>query len=126
MLLSFLSSPFDSTTGANYFKVAVFYVLLMTTIRSEDDLRALLVMFLVAMALYMGHSYREYLCGRYIHRMGVARMIGVDSTYNDPNTFSASILYSLTLVYPAWSLARLRWQRACSSAIPDCRRCASC
>ncbi|MCE5268533.1 MAG: O-antigen ligase family protein [Planctomycetaceae bacterium] len=110
VLASCFFSPFDSNVEG-YLKISLLYLLLITTVRNERDLRFIIVMFLIAMGLYMGHSFREYLCGRYIFRMGIARMIGVDETYSDPNTFSASILYSLTLVYPAWDLARRPWHR---------------
>jgi O-antigen ligase len=35
--------------------------------------------------------------------MGIRRMIGVDVTYGDPNTFSATLLYSLPLTLPLWA-----------------------
>ncbi|MEN6450068.1 MAG: O-antigen ligase family protein, partial [Thermoguttaceae bacterium] len=87
------------------------YLMLITAVRNERDLKAIVVMFLAAMGLYMTHSFREYLCGRHVFRMGISRMIGVDATYNDPNTFSATILYALPIVFPVWRLARQPWHR---------------
>jgi hypothetical protein len=46
--------------------------------------------------------------------MGIARMIGVDESMNDPNTFSASILYVLPFVMPCWAIlggAKAKWRR---------------
>ena len=54
------------------------------------------------MTVYMLHSLREYLGGRYAYRMGFARMIGVDKSMGDPNTFAASILYTLPFIMPFW------------------------
>ena len=95
----------------NWLKIAVFYVLVVSTVRNEEQMQFLVVAFLVVMALYVGHSYREFLCGRHRYAMGVARMVGVDAAMNDPNTFGATILYALPMVYPLWYEARKRWQK---------------
>jgi O-antigen ligase len=43
--------------------------------------------------------------------MDTVRMIGVDTSYNDPNTFSATVLYGLPIVYPLWFVATKWWHR---------------
>src|SRR5207248_330446 len=58
--------------------------------------------FLCVMGLYLLHSFREYLGGRHTYRMGISRMIGVDSSLGDPNSFGASIVYALPLVTAFW------------------------
>jgi O-antigen ligase len=40
--------------------------------------------------------------GRYVHRMGIPRLFGVDITYGDPNAFAATIVYSLPFVWALW------------------------
>jgi O-antigen ligase len=57
----------------------------------------------------MAHSLREYLCGRYVYRMGIARMVGVGESLSDPNSYAASILCALPLVKPCWVLSVPRW-----------------
>ncbi|HEY8503174.1 MAG TPA: O-antigen ligase family protein [Gemmataceae bacterium] len=89
----------------NYFKILVFYVLLVTTVHDERKLRDVVLAFLVVMALYMAHSLREYVGGRHTFRMGIARLIGVDSSLGDPNSFGASILFALPLVTVFWHRA---------------------
>jgi len=86
----------------DYAKVATFFILLTSVLRDERDLRFITAAFLICMALYMGHSLREYGNGRHEWRMGTARMVGVDKTYSDPNTFAASIVYSLPMLMPWW------------------------
>jgi O-antigen ligase len=54
------------------------------------------------MGLYLTHSLREYLAGRHTYRMGIARMIGVDKTLGDPNSFGASIVFVLPFVTALW------------------------
>jgi O-antigen ligase len=86
----------------DWFKIVVFYFLIVTTVHDEDGLRHLCVGFLAVMGLYMLHSFREYLGGRFTYRMGISRMIGVDSSLGDPNSFGASIVYALPLVTAFW------------------------
>ncbi len=114
ILLSAILSPYGSginPTVENWLKIAVFYVLVVSTVRNEEQMQFLVVAFLVVMALYVGHSYREFRRRRHRYAMGVARMVGVDAAMNDPNTFGATILYALPMVYPLWYEARKRWQK---------------
>jgi O-antigen ligase len=91
------------TTVENYFKLLVFYLLIVLVVHDEKGLRHLLLGFLAVMALYMLHSLREYVGGRHTFRMGIARMIGVDRAMGDPNSFGASIVYALPFVVPFWA-----------------------
>jgi hypothetical protein len=88
-----------------YCTILVFYCLLVTSVGDQESLKRIAVAFLVATALYMFHSLWEFRNGRHIYRMSVARLIGVDLTYGDPNSFAASILMSLAFVPAVW-LAR--------------------
>jgi O-antigen ligase len=114
ILASNFLSPFDpglNMTVDTWLKMGVFYVLVISTVRDEKQLKILVAGFLAAMAIYVAHSFYEFLCGRYEYRMGVARMIGVDITMNNPNAFGATVLYSLPMIYPLWYEARKRWQK---------------
>jgi O-antigen ligase len=90
------------TVVEDWLKIVVFYVLLVTTVHDEEGLKQLAVGFLAVMGLYLLHSFREYLGGRHTFRMGISRMIGVDKTLGDPNSFGASILFALPLVTALW------------------------
>jgi hypothetical protein len=99
-------------TVENYFKLLVFYVLLILVVHDERSLKHVLLAFLIIMFLYMTHSLREYRAGRHAFRMGISRMIGVDTTLGDPNSFGATIVYALPFVMPFWMTRpsrRLRW-----------------
>lgn len=102
LLSPYMDQPICSGTVENYFKVLVFYVLVLTTVREEHDLKLLITMFLGATGLYMAHSFWEFLCGRYEYRMGIRRMIGVDTTFGDPNAFASSLLYTVPLALALW------------------------
>ncbi|QJW93473.1 O-antigen ligase family protein [Frigoriglobus tundricola] len=86
----------------DWLKIVVFYVLLVTCIHDEEELKYVATGFLVVMGLYLLHSFREYIGGRHTFRMGIARMIGVDSTLGDPNSFGASIIFALPIVVALW------------------------
>lgn len=90
-------------TVENYFKILVFYMLIVLVVHDEGGLRHLLLGLLAVMTLYMLHSLREYVGGRHTFRMGITRMIGVDRAMGDPNSFGASILYVLPFVAPFWA-----------------------
>lgn len=86
----------------NWLKIVVFYVLLVTCASDEKALRRLVAGFLAVMAIYMLHSLKEYVGGRYTFRMGIARMLGVDTSMGDPNSFGASIVFALPFVRAFW------------------------
>jgi hypothetical protein len=86
----------------DYFKVVVFYLLLVTTVKDEKALKLVVAGFLAVMGVYLAHSFREYLGGRHTYRMGIARMVGVDKTLGDPNSFGASIVFALPFVVALW------------------------
>ncbi len=107
LVASWTLSPFPDNekvvlTCENYLKSAVVFLLLITSVRSEKDFRTLVWIYIAAVGLYMTHSLWEYRNGRHVFRMGTARMIGVDLTYSDANTFAATLVYSLPMILPFW------------------------
>ncbi|MGL6195941.1 MAG: O-antigen ligase family protein [Thermoguttaceae bacterium] len=112
IFISTLLTPFEriglgeNLTTENWFKVFVFFILVMTSVKTEKDLKILITSFTVCFTLYMLHSFREYRNGKHVYRMGVARMVGVDSTMSDPNTFGNGINYAMCLLFPLYELAK--------------------
>jgi O-antigen ligase len=41
--------------------------------------------------------------------MGISRLVGIDQTYNDPNTFAATIVYSLPFAWALWKSENSKW-----------------
>ncbi|MCS6866594.1 MAG: O-antigen ligase family protein [Gemmataceae bacterium] len=106
VLLAWAASPWAAYGQAvveDWLKIVVFYVLLVTCIHDEDGLKHLVVGFIAVMSLYLLHSLREYWGGRHTYRMGIARMMGVDTTLGDPNSFGASIVFALPIVVALWT-----------------------
>ena len=117
MTAAWVASPFMGSKGCpeiveDYFKYLVFYVLVVTSVRDEEGLRKLVLLYLLAVALYTGHSFLEFLNGRCQWRMGVRRMIGVNETIGDANGFAANLVYALPLTVPFWLTRSPQWLRA--------------
>jgi hypothetical protein len=105
VLLCWVVSPWaddGQRVVTDWLKIMVFYILIVTVVHDEQSLQRLLFCFLCVMAVYMLHSAWEYHNGRHNYRMLTARMIGVDESCGDPNSFGASIVYALPLVIPFW------------------------
>ncbi|MDX9715167.1 MAG: O-antigen ligase family protein [Dissulfurispiraceae bacterium] len=85
--------------GIEYAKIVVLYMLMVSVAEDERALNILVKVYVFSTMLYVFHSLLEYINGRHVYRMGIARMIGVDSTMNDPNAFGATIVLSLPFVY---------------------------
>jgi hypothetical protein len=119
----FLSTAFSNYTGfatvaiQDWFKILIFYVMLVSSVRDERQLKQIIVAFVVIVAIYELHSLREYFSGRGVYRMGTWRMIGVDSSLGDPNSFAASVNYAIPLLLPAYVLTSRRWQRMALAAM---------
>ncbi len=116
LILSWLASPYASLvfdTVENYCKVAIFYLLVVTCVRDEKDLRRLLYMYLTAVGLYMTHSFYERLNGRINWAQGVSRMVGVDVTFCDPNSFASGLVYALAMTLPIWYDKPSKFVRLC-------------
>jgi O-antigen ligase len=112
MLSPYIDDPFCSETVEDYFKVIVFYFVLLTTVRDEAGLRLLVTLFLAATGLYMAHSLLEFCRGRYEFRMGIVRMNGVATSNADPNSFASTLLFAFPLAIALWNSRPskgLRW-----------------
>ena len=114
MLASWFLSPYQEAGNAtvmNYLKYAVFYVLLVTSIRNEQDLCKIIAGFVAVMALLMAHSLREYFSGRTAFAQGVRRLLPVGASY-DFNDFAGLIVCSLPFAWVLWRHFGGRGQRA--------------
>jgi len=115
VLVCWIASPWSASGGDvvyKYLTLLFFYMLLVTVVHDADTLRFLAQAFAIIMAVYMLHSVYEFRCGRHVHRMGITRLIGVDSTMNDPNMFGGNLLYALALWPALWVGNRSRRWRA--------------
>jgi O-antigen ligase len=99
----------------DYFKLLVFYFIVVTVIKDEKDLEKFILAYLFIMFLYIGKSAWEFiLYDRHVWRMGIKRMIGIDTAYGDPNAFAASIVYSMPFL---WAMIKYNKKNAIKLAI---------
>jgi len=105
LLLHFLLSPFAFKPefafdqGIEYAKMVLLYLLILALSDDERCLKLIVKAYVFSMMFYVAHSLWEYHNGRHDFKMGITRMLGVDSTFNDPNAFGASVVLSLPIVY---------------------------
>lgn len=97
--------------GVEYAKLIVLYLLMLSVAEDDDALKLLVKAYVFSMILYASHSLWEFHNGRHVYRMGIIRMVGVDSTYNDPNAFGGSIVLSLPFVYALLKTELDVWKR---------------
>lgn len=115
MLASWLLSPYQAAgqgTVENYLKYAVFYLLLVTSVRDIKQLRTILVGYLGVMTLYMLHSLREYSLGNVWYAQGVWRMKAVGVTFADYNDLAGLIVIALPFAWILWYESSAWWKRA--------------
>ncbi len=114
--LCWMMSPFmdeGEQVVEDWFKILVFYLLFVTVVNDEKSLRLMALGFVVVMGVYMTHSFKEFLSGRYTFRMGIPRMIGIDTSQGDPNSFGASIVFALPFAALFWNTSRSKFIRFC-------------
>lgn len=123
VLLCALASPWADdclNTIEPWLKLQVFVLMLLTVVHDEADLKRLTGAILGVMALYMLHSLWEFHGGRHVNRMGINRLVGVDSTNGDPNAFAFTVLLSLIFVpvfWKTWGPGPWRWALAGYAAL---------
>jgi len=89
-----------------YFKLVVLYYVLLLSVNDEEDLKFIVIAFIAIMGIYIGKSLWEFFVhGRHTYQMGVIRLIGIDESLGDPNSFAATIVYSFPFVYALWKEA---------------------
>jgi O-antigen ligase len=105
VLLCWLMSPwadYGQHQVEEYFKVVVFFGMFVIVVNDEKTLKFVVTAFLVVMFVYLSHSLLEYARGRYVYRMGIPRLIGVDTTLGQSNSFGTSIVYALPIASALW------------------------
>ena len=115
LLTSSFLSPWtgDCLTAIEpWLKFLAFFLMLVTAVHDERSLKMLVVALLVIMTLYMLHSAYEFSCGRYVSRMGISRMVGIEGTNGDPNALAMTIVLSLIFVPACWRCFPSRLARA--------------
>lgn len=83
-----------------YYKIVIFYLLLVTYVNSEEDFYKIIQAYIFMMLFYEVLCLKEYfIYGRHEYRMGIKRLIGIGTSFSDPNAVASSINYSFPFAY---------------------------
>jgi len=93
----------------NWLKFMVFFVILMTSVKTEKDLKIVVTGFIIICFLFMAHSYREFLLGRVDYAAGAPRLIGVGVTFSEFNDYGTMLVCMLPLIIPLVTLCKKYW-----------------
>ena len=86
-----------------YMTLVVFYFILLSVIRTPYHLLFVAASYIVVMAAYLAKAeYEHFVYGAGHYTMGVSRLIGIETTYGDPNSLAASCVLSLPIVVFLW------------------------
>ena len=108
-LLSPYTNVFENGDLYEWLKYVLFYVILVTSVKNEKDLKFFVTGFIVACFLFIGHSYREFCAGRITYAAGAPRLVGVGVTFSEFNDYGTMIVCMLPLVFPLLTLCKKNW-----------------
>lgn len=111
--VSLLFSPYTNffTNGdwQDWLKYLVFYVIFMTSVQTDKDLKVIVTGFSIAVFLFMAHSYREFLLGRAVFMVGAVRLTGINTTFGDTNDYGTTLVCTLPMLFPLMMLCKKNW-----------------
>ncbi|MCC6124166.1 MAG: O-antigen ligase family protein [Pirellulales bacterium] len=88
-----------------YLTVFIFYLAILSVIRTPYQLVFIVTCFVAVMAVYLGKSQWEYFFhGGHGFSMGVRRLQGMDTTYSHPNAVACSAALSLPFAFFLWKI----------------------
>lgn len=93
--------------------VMLSFFLVLAIVRTRRELAVTLLVFLLASGFYLLRSFSEYANGKHQFTMGVSRMMGAGQTVSDPNSFAATIAFTLPLVTLALRATASNFLRFC-------------
>jgi len=92
-----------------WLRYMVFFVIIMTSIKTERDLKIIVTAFVVAFFLWMAHSYRGFMLGNAFWSAGAYRIRPVGQTFSNANDYGTIIVCALPLIFPLITLCKKYW-----------------
>ena len=108
-LFSPFTNIFEDGPLHTWLRYSVFFVILMTSVKTERDLKIIVTGFAIVTFLYMVDSYRGYMRGIAHYSGGAWRLVGRSNTFGDPNEYGTFIVCALPFVIPLLVLCRKYW-----------------
>jgi O-antigen ligase len=87
----------------------LFFVIMMTSIRTERDLKIVVTGFCIAFFLWMAHSYRGFLLGNVHWSVGTIRIVPVGHTFSNANDYGTILVCACPLIFPLVTLCKKYW-----------------
>ena len=113
IVVSALSSPYINVFASwhlnNWLLNFVFYVILITSVKTKRDLQIIITGFIIVYFLYMTHSYCLFLLGRAGFSMGIMRLQGAVDRGASVNTFATTLVCVLPLLITLLALSKKNW-----------------
>ena len=86
-----------------YLTLIIFYLVLLSVIRTPHQLEFIITCYIVTMAFYLGKAEWEYFVyGKHQWQMGVPRLIGIEYTFGGPNSVASATVVSLPFLQFLW------------------------
>ena len=91
-----------------YLTLVIFFFIILAVIQTPYQMYFFCFFFIVVMTLYLGKAEWEYFIhGAGTYRMGVWRLMGIESTFGGPNSVAGSIVLSMPITYFLWKSRKL-------------------
>jgi len=87
----------------------MFFVILMTSVKTERDLKIVVTGFVIVFFLWMAHSYRGYLQGNAWFEAGAWRIRPIGRQFANANDYGTMIICALPLIIPLITLCKKYW-----------------
>ncbi len=86
-----------------YYTIFVFYFVMVSVVRTHNELVFLVICFVVATTIFLAKSQWEYFVYEgYYFSMGVSRLQGMNDTYGHPNAVASMAVMTLPLLAFLW------------------------
>jgi O-antigen ligase len=100
---------FENGVYQDWLKHCVFFVICMTSIKTERDLKIVVSGLTFAFFLWMAHSYRGYLSGNAFFDAGAYRIRPYGTTFANANDYGTILVCVLPLLVPLLTLCKKYW-----------------
>lgn len=81
------------------FTLLIVYFMITHLVESKRQLEYFIYFIIFSSVFHAGTSIVNYYNGVYEYRMGITRAVGMDSSYGNPNSLAATLVYTLPFLY---------------------------
>jgi len=108
-LFSPYANIFENGDLQAWLRYLLFFVIMMTCVKTERDLKIVVTAFIIVFFIWMAHSYRGFLAGNAFWSAGAFRIRPVGQTFANANDYGTMIICALPLIIPLITLCKKYW-----------------